>query len=163
MGPFLVNQQQEVTSRERCRESVATLALEVERGMEHGSTLTFPLHAEQRPGIIPGDLVMQLTQNSHPVFRRDGSDLHTTLRLTLQQALLGFNVSLSQLDGRLLWASNSGISYPGQRVLLEGEGMPLHQSASEAGNMLVELQLDMPSAWTPQQRDLLQQVFGGQS
>jgi len=39
-----------------------------------------------------GDVVLEVTSAPHAVFRREGSDLHTQLTITLKQSLLGRNL-----------------------------------------------------------------------
>eukprot|EP00967_Tisochrysis_lutea_P138613 scaffold250554_cov33-Tisochrysis_lutea.AAC.1 len=80
---------------------------------------------EQTPGVIPGDVRLKLRSKSHAVFRRDGHHLHMNLRITLQQALLGFSKTIHHLDGHDVVIANSGISTPGMVIVLAGEGMPV--------------------------------------
>ena len=44
---------------------------------------------DQRPGSAPADVVFVVTEKPHAVFRREGADLHCTLRVPLVDALCG--------------------------------------------------------------------------
>merc|ERR1711924_591659 len=77
-------------SKEKCKNEETILKAHVERGMGTGAELSFPRMSEQRPGQIPGNVVMTLKQKAHPRFKRSGDDLHADMVLTLKEALLGF-------------------------------------------------------------------------
>merc|ERR1719353_2134187 len=52
MAPgFVVNQQQEVPSKEKCKQEVTTLNAQIEQGMDNGARITFERMSEQRPGL----------------------------------------------------------------------------------------------------------------
>ena len=65
-----------------------TLDVYLERGMSDGEVITFKGKSERRPGQIPGDVHVVLKERKHHTFRRDGNDLHMTMKLTLKEALL---------------------------------------------------------------------------
>merc|ERR1719409_2623390 len=60
MGPFMTQQQQEVPSKEKCKQEDASLSLVIEKGMTDGDHLTFPRMADQRPGMLPGTVKLKL-------------------------------------------------------------------------------------------------------
>lgn len=83
----------------------------------------------------------------HASFERSGSDLLTTVKVTLSEALLGFNrILLNHLDGRgIQVASPPGKAIkPGQAIVLRGEGMPIYKKPDERGNLYVMLDVEMP-------------------
>jgi len=88
---MIFNQEVQVPSEEQCKEEPTTLEAVVERGMARGATITFERASEQTPGMVPGDVVLQLETATHRVFKRDGKDLSMVLHLSLRQALLGFS------------------------------------------------------------------------
>ena len=83
---FVIQQQGEVQSEERCKEAIFDASAEVQPGMADGDVITFPRMSEQRPHQIPGDVKLRIQVGSHPRFRRDGSDLSTDLTISLRQA-----------------------------------------------------------------------------
>ena len=60
-------------SKSRCREEEAALSAVIERGMAAGDELRFERMSEQRPGEIPGDVVLRLRQKPHPYLTRSSS------------------------------------------------------------------------------------------
>merc|ERR1712216_92771 len=96
------------------------------------------------PGQIPGDVIVELKQKSHPDFRRDGNDLHANLDITLKEALLGFSKTLVHLDGHPVTISEDGVTKPGQIRKVAGEGMPHHNFPSDKGQLFVKYSFIMP-------------------
>lgn len=52
-------------------------------GMQHNQKIVFSGEADQAPDIEPGDIVLVLQEKEHPVFKRDGMDLHITKTIKL--------------------------------------------------------------------------------
>merc|ERR1712048_415063 len=90
MGPFLTQQQQEVPSKEKCKQEGADIEANIERGMSDGDSLNFPRMADQRPGMLPGSVVLKLKVGKHSKFQRRGNNLHMDMTLPLREALLGW-------------------------------------------------------------------------
>lgn len=144
MGPMVMQQQVEVPSRQKCRHEQTKLHVDIERGMSFGDTLTFRSMGEQQPKKIPGDVVLKLAEIKDKVFRRSGNDLHTDIHVSLKEALLGFERTLTHLDERKLELSYKGVTKPSSVMKVEGEGMPYRGDPTMMGNLLVKLHIDMP-------------------
>jgi len=52
------------------------------------------------PDMARGDLVFTVKQKPHPTFKRVGNNLFFDMTLNLQESLLGFEKTLTHLDGR---------------------------------------------------------------
>jgi DnaJ-class molecular chaperone len=145
MAPgFVVQQQQEVPSKEKCKEEQTQVVAEIERGMLSGSSISFPRMSEQRPGQIPGDVILKVNQKPHSRFVRHGNDLHTTIKIDLSKALLGFEYDIEHLDGHYAKINRKSITRPLQVIVLKGEGMPIHDVPSQLGDMHVTVEVRMP-------------------
>lgn len=144
MGPMVVQQQVEVPSRQRCRVENVALAVAVERGMADGERLSFKGMGEQQPGKIPGDVVLVLRAAPHPSFRRAGADLHVALEVSLREALLGFERTLTHLDGRRITFTVDGVTKPSGVVRIGGEGMPQRGDPTQRGDLYIKLHFAMP-------------------
>jgi len=160
MGPgFMVQQQEEVPSKEKCKNEKKVLEIVVEKGMPDGAQLRFEYASEQKPGQVPGDVIISLKQKKHPRFERKGDHLHHSMKISLKQALTGFSATILHLDGRTVDVSNKGITRPFQTVVVRGEGMPVHEVPSQFGDMHVTYEVEFPRELNAQQiatlRDLL--------
>merc|ERR1711935_63714 len=161
MAPgFNVQQQQEVASKEKCKEEQTQVEAEVERGMAGGAVISFPRMSEQKPGQIPGDVLLTLRQKEHARFRREGNDLHTTVKISLKQALLGWREEIPHLDGHVAVAENKGITRPLQVLRVAGEGMPHHDVPSVKGDLFVEVEVLMPERdWSKEEQAWIREHF----
>ena len=65
-----------------------------------------------QPDTVTGDIVFVLQQKDHPKFKRKGDDLFVEHTLSLTEALCGFQIILTHLDGRQLLVK----SQPGEVV-----------------------------------------------
>lgn len=75
------------------------LTLDVQRGMRTGDFIRFEEVADELPGHLAGDLVFVIVETEHPTFRREGNDLYLTLTISLVDALVGFETTITHLDG----------------------------------------------------------------
>jgi DnaJ-class molecular chaperone len=145
MGGMMVQQQERVKSKEYCNEEDTKLTHVVEKGMPPGAELKFDRMSEQKPGEIPGDVIVTLKQKDHDRFERKGNHLHTQLKISLREALLGFERVIPHLDGRPVPIGRKQISSPFDVLKLQGQGMPVHEAPSEFGDLFVELLVQVPT------------------
>lgn len=74
----------------------------------------FVEEGNQLVGAAPGDVVFIVEeQPSQGLFHRHGNNLHMTMAVSLQQALLGFNVQYRHMDGHAFRVENTGVTRPG--------------------------------------------------
>lgn len=60
------------------------LTIEIKPGWKQGTKITFPREGDQSPTTIPADIVFIIKDKPHSTFRRDGSDLIYTAKITLK-------------------------------------------------------------------------------
>merc|ERR1712216_237132 len=72
----------------------------IDPGVPDGHELLFFEEGEPLVDGEPGDLRMRIKTSRDDTFRRDGNDLHMTWRITLVDALVGFNQTFTHFDGR---------------------------------------------------------------
>lgn len=100
-----------------------------------------------QPDVPPGDVIFVLNTKKHASFERSGNDLLTTVHITLSEALLGFSrILITHLDGRGIQVTSprGKIIKPGDSIVLRDEGMPIHKSTGQKGNLYIMLEIDMP-------------------
>eukprot|EP00747_Dinoflagellata_sp_TGD_P167325 gnl/TRDRNA2_/TRDRNA2_191499_c0_seq1.p1 gnl/TRDRNA2_/TRDRNA2_191499_c0~~gnl/TRDRNA2_/TRDRNA2_191499_c0_seq1.p1 ORF type:complete len:410 (+),score=82.57 gnl/TRDRNA2_/TRDRNA2_191499_c0_seq1:69-1232(+) len=163
VGPgMFMQQQQQVKSKEKCRQDKATLDVQVERGMRDGERVSFPRMAEERPGMIPGDVVLTMKQRKHPKFERRGNNLHMTIQISLIESLLGWSQTIRHLDGHTVELScckDGGVTKPFQHIVAKGEGMPLRDDPASFGDLVVKVQVTHPKKLTDAQKAAVQAAF----
>lgn len=144
MGPFVTQQQVEVPSQQRCRAEQTPLLVTIERGMQPGDTVVFKSMGEQQPKKIPGDVVLTLRERKHKVFRRVGVDLNTEVEISLREALLGWERTITHLDKRKVTFGHKGVTTPFAIMKIEGEGMPHKGDPGTMGSLIVKCKIKMP-------------------
>ncbi|KAF2140753.1 uncharacterized protein K452DRAFT_309856 [Aplosporella prunicola CBS 121167] len=132
----------------RVVETRKILELYVPRGAREGDKIVLAGEGDQFPEQEPGDIIFELSEVPHPVFRRAGADLQADLHVTLAEALTGFNrVVLKHLDGRGIKMHveqpKGKILRPGQVLKIPGEGMPVKKS-DHVGDMYLIVHVDFP-------------------
>ncbi|RLN73489.1 hypothetical protein BBJ28_00010379 [Nothophytophthora sp. Chile5] len=143
------------------------LTAEVERGMPSTHQIVFERESEQRPGMVPGDVIFRLHQVPHDRFRyitlrsfeRDGNDLHFDLEISLEEALLGYKQPMKHLDDRRVVLSNAQVTTPFEVRTVHGEGMPVHNYPSQLGDLHVHHQIRFPTKLSAQQKELVKQLL----
>jgi len=144
-GPGMIVQQEvQVESKEKCKREEKTLSATIEKGMPDGEDIVFKYESEQKPGQIPGDVVLKLKAVAHPTFKRSRDTLAIKMNIPLRAALLGFETSFKHLDGHIVQLKRTGVTKPGQTIRIKGEGMPKHNTPSEYGDLTITFTVDFP-------------------
>jgi curved DNA-binding protein len=98
-----------------------------------------------------GDLYVVVRQQPDKAFTRRGADLERELPLTLREALLGADVHVRTLKGRVLLTIPAG-TQPGRTFRLTGQGMPRFK-ADGHGDLYVKAKVVLPKELTPDARE----------
>eukprot|EP00397_Hematodinium_sp_SG-2012_P005996 GEMP01006022.1.p1 GENE.GEMP01006022.1~~GEMP01006022.1.p1 ORF type:complete len:470 (+),score=90.43 GEMP01006022.1:456-1865(+) len=161
MGHMIIQQQEEVASKEKCKQEATQMEPHIERGMKDGDVITFPNMGEQRPGVIPGDVIFKLKQQKDTRFERTGYDLHYKLDISLKEALLGFKRTIKHLDGHTVEFSTDDVTFHGQVYKIDGEGMPHRDDPSTFGKLFLKSTVEFPSKFTADQKKAIEGFFAG--
>jgi curved DNA-binding protein len=122
------------------------LEVTIPRGADTGTRLRLTGKA---PG--GGDLHVVVRQRQDPVFKRRGPDLERELPLTLQEALLGTDVTIRTPKGRVKLTIPPG-TQPGRTFRLTGQGMPRFR-ADGHGDLFVRTRVVLPTNLSDPARD----------
>ncbi|CAD7934994.1 unnamed protein product [Amoebophrya sp. A120] len=74
----------------------------VDRGAPDLNKVVFYAKADEQPGYEAGDVQFVLQEKEHTVFKRNKADLTVQKNITLLEALTGFTMEITHLDGRKL-------------------------------------------------------------
>ena len=134
-----------------CRKTLPVeeiLTIDIKPGCKKGTKITFPEKGNEQPNVIASDLVFVIDEKPHPVFTRDGNDLVVTQKVSLAEALTGYTVHLSTLDGRVLNIPVNNVIHPTYEEMVPREGMPIPKDPSKRGN----LRIKFPAKLTSEQK-----------
>jgi molecular chaperone DnaJ len=112
-------------------------------------------HAGVRGGA-PGDLLIDVTVEEHPVYRREGDELHMTVPIAIHEAGLGAKIDIETPDGAVRLRVPPG-TQSGQRFRLRDRGAPSRNG--RRGDLVVEVRLKLPKLLDERSKELLRE-FG---
>ena len=92
-----------------------------------------------------GDALIEITVESHPLFRRDGDNILITVPISLTEAALGGQIEVPTLHGKLKLTIPPGSS-SGQKLRLKQQG--IKAKGRPPGHQYVELSVMLPDAST---------------
>lgn len=160
VGPgMFIQREQEVQSKEKCKNENTVIDVNIEKGMRDGEQVTFERMAEQRPGMLPGAVVFTLKASRHLKFVRRGNDLHMNMKISLRESLLGWQQSIRHLDGHILEIGTESPTKPFQVVKVKNEGMPLRDDPASFGDLYVKVEVLFPPSLTSSQREATEAIF----
>lgn len=102
-----------------------------------------------------GDLMVGVTVKPHETFTRDGYNVYTNVRVTYSQAVLGDEVYVPTLDGKVKYHMPAG-TQPGQKFRLRERGIKPEHSTLK-GDEYVTVVVDVPKKVTEHQKELLRE------
>lgn len=105
-------------------------------------------------GGTPGDLVVVIHVQQHELFVRDGDDLHGRATISFRQAVLGDAIDLPNLTGDTVVLKVPKGTQPGDRLRIKGHGLPRLDGYGR-GNLVVQIQVDIPTKVSAEQIKLL--------
>ncbi|XP_047982184.1 dnaJ protein ERDJ3B-like [Salvia hispanica] len=134
------------------------VTVDIEKGMQDGQEVVFYEEGEPIIDGEAGDLKFRIRTAPHDRFRREGNDLHTTVTITLVQALVGFEKTVKHLDEHLVDISSQGITKPKQVRKFKGKGMPLHFN-NKKGDLHVAFEVVFPTSLTDEQKTKIKEIL----
>ncbi|KAJ6816594.1 dnaJ protein ERDJ3B-like [Iris pallida] len=134
------------------------ITVDIEKGMQDGQEVVFYEDGEPKIDGEPGDLKIRIQTAPHDIFRRDGNDLHTTVTISLLQALVGFEKTIKHLDEHFVEIGTKGITKPKEVRKYKGEGMPLHFSTKK-GDLYVTFEVLFPKSLTEDQKAKISSIL----
>ena len=138
-------------------EKQKTLSVRIPAGVDTGDRIR--LSGEGEAGMAggpPGDLYVQVEVRPHPIFRRDGKNLHCDAPLSFPDAALGGELEVPTLDGRVKLKIPAG-TQTGKMFRLRGKGVkPVRGGA--VGDLLCRVVVETPVNLSGDQKALLEQL-----
>jgi molecular chaperone DnaJ len=104
-----------------------------------------------------GDLYVIIRTSDHPVFHREGDDIHVVIPVTATEAALGAKIEVPTIDGRALLKIPPG-TQSGQKLRLREKGVPSATKDSARGDEIVEVKLTVPMPRDERTKELLREI-----
>src|SRR2546429_678709 len=137
------------------------LTVKIPPGVRDGQRIR--LAGQGAPGANggpPGDAYLRVRVKPHPFFTRDGDDLRVELPVALHEAMLGGEVTVPTLKGRV------SLRIPpetqnGRTIRLAGQGMP--RTGGGHGDLYATVKVVMPSKLNEKERELAREIASSRS
>jgi len=136
----------------------AKIRITIPAGIENEQTIKISGHGG--PGINGGpngDLFITFFVNNHPKIKRLGNDLYTTVDLDLYTAVLGGEITLDTINGKVKLKVKPE-TQNGSKVKLTGKGFPIYKNEGRYGDFFVSYAIKMPTELTDKQRRLFEEL-----
>merc|ERR1711974_526648 len=110
------------------------IEIKVKPGWKTGTKITYSEMGNERPGVIPGDLIFVIQEIPHHRFVREKNDLIVNTNVSLKEALCGTSVMVDTLSGRRLRVNVRDVITPNYTKRVVGEGIPVARNPSQKGD-----------------------------
>jgi molecular chaperone DnaJ len=151
--------------RVRARRSIT---VKIPAGVDTGTRVQLAGQGEVGPGGGPaGDLYVEVHVAPHPLFTREGTDLHCTVTVPMTAAALGTVLTLPTLEADVEQGAGSGVetafdldvkpgTQSGSAHTMRGRGVPGLRGGR--GDLVVTVLVDTPTKLDPRQEELLREL-----
>jgi len=148
----LENQKQTISIGER------KIRLTIPAGVEDGQTIRIKGHGgEGISGGPKGDLYITFEILNDTSFKRLESDLYTDHEISLYTALLGGEITVDTLDGKVKLKVKPETQND-TKVKLKGKGLPKYKKDGQYGNLYITYKITMPTNLSKEEKELFTQL-----
>ncbi|MBQ8010069.1 MAG: molecular chaperone DnaJ, partial [Oscillospiraceae bacterium] len=102
-----------------------------------------------------GNLNVSVSVRPHPIFSREGYDVHCEIPITYAQAVMGDEITVPTIDGNVKFNIAEG-TQNGTRTRLKGKGIK-HLQRDARGDQYVKLYIEVPKNLSKKQKELLKE------
>lgn len=134
------------------------IRLTIPAGVENGQVIKISGHGTPGANGGPsGDLYITFTIANHPKFKREGSNLYTNVDLDLYTALLGGDLQVDTLDGKVK-LKVAAETQSNTKVKLKGKGFPVYKKEGEFGDLYITYNVKLPTNLTEKEKELFTEL-----
>ncbi len=136
------------------------LDVTIPAGVETGQTLR--LRGQGEAGVAggpTGDVLVEITVKPHPVFEREGDDIHIEAPITLSEAVLGGKITAPTIAGDVSITIPKNSS-SGAVLRLKGRGVA--REGKPPGDQYVKLKIVLPEGGDPELEAFVKSWSGGE-
>jgi curved DNA-binding protein len=134
------------------------IRITIPAGIENGQTIKIAGHGG--PGINGGpngDLYITFSIDNDTRFKRLGSDLYMQAEIDLYTAVLGGEITIDTISGKVKLKVKPG-TQNGTRVKLRGKGFPVYKADGQSGDLYITYMVKIPTNLTERQKSLFTEL-----
>ena len=134
------------------------IRITIPAGVENGQVIKIKGHGGKGINGGPnGDLYIKFTIVNNTPFRRDGNNLYLTVDLDLYTAVLGGEIMVNTLDGKVKLKVKPE-TQNGTKVKLKGKGFPVYKKEGVHGDLIITYNIKIPTNLTPKEKELFKEL-----
>lgn len=134
------------------------IRLTIPAGVENGQTIKIKGHGgEGTNGGPKGDLYITFAIDNNTAFKRNGNDLSKTVELDLYTALLGGDMTIDTLSGKVK-LKVAPETQNNTRVKLKGKGFPVYKKDNEFGDLYITYTVKVPTHLSDKEKELFTEL-----
>jgi DnaJ-class molecular chaperone len=136
-----------------------TMYLNIPPGIDNNETIVVGDKGHCINGQVRGDVRIQVQLVNNTPFKRQGTDLIYSKKISLKEALCGFVFEIDHLNGKRLALNNihnPTVIKPNFKKMVQGMGMTRENST---GNLIIEFEIEFPESLTSEQIAKLNEVL----
>ncbi|MFI3315768.1 MAG: DnaJ C-terminal domain-containing protein, partial [Rikenellaceae bacterium] len=107
-------------------------------------------------GGVNGDLLVLIEEEQHPELIRDGNDLLYNLKLNVADAIMGANIEVPAIEGKIKIKVDKG-TQPGRVLRLRGKGLPDINGYGN-GDFLIVVDVYIPKDISSDEKKLVEKL-----
>jgi len=128
-------------------------------GIKPGTKIRFEGEGDEKPNLLPADVVLVIKEKPHPRFSREGNDLVLKEKISLSKALTGFEQIVETLDGRKFRLPVREIVSPGYRKTIHNEGFPIKGDVNNKGDLHIVYEIEFPTYLTSDKKTKIKELL----
>ena len=132
------------------------IRITIPAGVENGQVIKLKGYGQEGLGGGPaGDLFLTFKINNDTFFKRVGNDLQITQEIDLYTALLGGDVNLNTLHGKLKLKVKPE-TQNGTKIRVKGKGFPAYKQEELFGDLYVTYNVKLPTGLSEKELELFE-------
>ena len=137
------------------------VSIYIEKGSEHGDKIKLDGKGNMSPGTLPSDIIFVIVESKNKIFQRKGNDLLIKRKISLTDALCGFEFLIKHPDDRYIVVKSNKLIKDKDIKCISNSGMPLKNDNYSYGKLFIMFSVVYPkeSELTPQLKELIKKLF----
>jgi curved DNA-binding protein len=134
------------------------IRITIPAGVENGQVIKIAGHGSPGANGGPnGDLYITFSISDNPDFKRDGNNLYTEVDIDLYTSILGGDIFVNTLDGKVK-LKVAPETQTGTKVKLKGKGFPVYKTENQFGDLYVTYRVKLPINLSDKEKELFTEL-----
>ncbi|MDB5226092.1 MAG: molecular chaperone DnaJ [Bacteroidota bacterium] len=134
------------------------IRITIPAGVENGQVIKLKGHGGAGVNGGPnGDLYITFVIANNTKFKRSGNDLYLPVELDLYTAILGGDITIDTLSGKVKLKVNPETQND-TKIRLKGKGFPLYKKEGHFGDLFITYQIKIPTHLSEKEKELFMEL-----